>query len=247
MAVIIYILKIYLFRVQLGFSETDIAKMKTLVKFIIFHYLEYWFLCQSARNVQYLDLKFYKSIIACQHTTIANAVLKKIVLHTWYLHERYTSFNLFSEFVSNFEKQIIANAILDANPPQVYLKGKPKFKKLPNRKVLATRTELVDFVGSESHFMFDVLNFDKTWLNLSFNEWHLNEGYNEMKDFVNTMLVTNNAAERGIKLTSEYINILTKDHSERENLLQTVEFTRKKMKDDKKCTVQQCYNNDFNM
>ena len=49
-----------------------------------------------------------------------------------------------------------------------------------------------------------------------------------MKDFVNTMLVTNDAAERGIKLTSEYINILTKDHSERENLLQTVEFTRKK-------------------
>ena len=42
------------------------------------------------------------------------------------------------------------------------------------------------------------------------------------------MLVTNPAAECGIKITSEYIEILTKDHTEQQNLLQTVEFTRKK-------------------
>ena len=94
MAVIIYILKIYLFRIQLGFSEADIAKMKTLVEFIIFHYLEYWFVCQSAKNVQYLDLKFYKSMLTCQDKRISNAVLKKIVLHTWYLHERYAPFDI---------------------------------------------------------------------------------------------------------------------------------------------------------
>ena len=72
------------------------------------------------------------------------------------------------------------------------------------------------------------MNFDKVWLNLPFTEWHLNEGYNEMKEFVNTVLVTNHAVERCIKITSEYIKILTKDHSEGRKLLQTVEFTRKK-------------------
>ena len=72
------------------------------------------------------------------------------------------------------------------------------------------------------------MNFDKVWLNLPFTEWHLNEGYNEMKEFVNTVLATNHAAERGIKITSEYIKILTKDHSERQKLLQTVEFAREK-------------------
>ena len=51
-----------------------------------------------------------------------------------------------------------------------------------------------------------------------------------MKEFVNTVLATNHAAERGIKITSEYIKILTKDHSERQKLLQTVEFAREKWK-----------------
>ena len=60
-----------------------------------------------------------------------------------------------------------------------------------------------------------------------------------MKEFVNTVLVTNHAAERGIKITSEYIKILTKDHTEQQNLLQTVEFTRKKWK--KMITVQSNY------
>ena len=61
------------------------------------------------------------------------------------------------------------------------------------------------------------------------------------------MLVTNDAAERGIKIASEYINILTKDSSERQDLLQTVEYTKKKMADMKKTTVQASYNSDFNI
>ena len=72
-------------------------------------------------------------------------------------------------------------------------------------KWTATRTQLVDFVGTESHFIFDILNFDKVWLNLPFTEWHLNEGYNEMKEFINTVLVTNHAVEHGIKIT--FMNI----------------------------------------
>ena len=86
---------------------------------------------------------------------------QKIVLGTWYLHERYAPFNLFSEFVSDFEKQSIANAIFNANPPLVYLKGKPKFRKLPNSKVFALRTQLIDLVGSEPHFFLDILQFKK--------------------------------------------------------------------------------------
>ena len=55
-------LKIYLFRVQLEISDEDISTMERLVKFLCFHYIEYWFLCKTARNVQYLDLKFYKPL-----------------------------------------------------------------------------------------------------------------------------------------------------------------------------------------
>ena len=61
------------------------------------------------------------------------------------------------------------------------------------------------------------------------------------------MLVTNDAAERGIKIASEYINILTKHSSKRQDLLQRVEYTKKKMADTKKTTIQSSYNSDFNI
>ena len=48
-------------------------------------------------------------------------------------------------------------------------------------------------------------------------------------NFVDTMLITNNTAKRGIKIASDYINILTKDSSEQQDLLQSVEYTRKKL------------------
>ena len=61
------------------------------------------------------------------------------------------------------------------------------------------------------------------------------------------MLVTNDAAERGIKITSDYINILTKDSAEKQNVLQTVEYTRRKMSNNRKSTIQDSYHNDFDM
>ena len=75
---VIYTLKIYLFRTKLGFSAEDIAKMEGLVIFIIYHYLEYWFLSQSAQHVQFLDLKFYKAMTLICDRPISNAILKKM-------------------------------------------------------------------------------------------------------------------------------------------------------------------------
>ena len=48
-----------------------------------------------------------------------------------------------------------------------------------------------------------------------------------MNEFTNSMLVTNDAAECGIKITSDFINILTKDPAEWQDLLQTVVYTKK--------------------
>ena len=109
-------------------------------------------------------------------------------------------FNLFCEKISNNEKQIIATTIRNFNPPNEYKLGKPKKVILPKSRALVTRLQLSDFVKSESHFVFDVLNFDKSWLDIPSSEWHLHEGYIELKKFVSTMLVTNDAAEKALKL-----------------------------------------------
>ena len=71
------------------------------------------------------------------------------------------------------------------------------------------------------------------------HEWNGHEGYLELKEFINSLLVINDASERGIKLASEYIDILTKDAKERQDLLQTVEYTRRKITDCKKGTIKE--------
>ena len=60
-------------------------------------------------------------------------------------------------------------------------------------------------------------------------------------------LEKNDAAERGIKLISDYANCLTKNASERQEILQLVEYHRSKISDDKKSTLKRSYNMDFLM
>ena len=87
---------------------------------------------------------------------------------------------------------------------------------------------------SESHYIFDVMNFDKSLLEIPVNEWNIHEGFIKLKDFLNTLLVINDAAERGIKLASDYKDILTKVGEEKESIIQIVEFTSRKISDCKK-------------
>ena len=86
--------------------------------------------------------------------------------------------------------------------------------------------------------MFDVLGFDKTWLDQPVANWRDYEGYLEAEKFVKSLLVVNDAAEHGIKLISEYINKLTKDPDERQDLIQVVQYHRSVVGDDKKSSIQ---------
>ena len=55
-----------------------------------------------------------------------------------------------------------------------------------------------------------------------------------MKNWVITLKVTNDLAERGVKLVSEFCDILTKDSKDLQNLLQAVEQHHPRIFDVKK-------------
>ena len=57
------------------------------------------------------------------------------------------------------------------------------------------------------------------------------------KQFVRTVKVTNDVAERGVKLAADYATILTKDDEIRDRLLQGVERCRRLFPDFKKQTL----------
>ena len=58
-----------------------------------------------------------------------------------------------------------------------------------------------------------------------------------MKEYVCTVKVTNDCAERGVKLISDYISILTTDEEMRDKLLQGVEHCRRMFPNFNKSTL----------
>ena len=126
--------------------------------------------------------------------------------------------------------------------PLPYNKGYPSPVPLEGhskRAGLALR--LTDFVGRGSLFMFDVLGFGKQWLKLHPNQWSQDPAYLEMRRFVDCLLPTNDAAERGIKLVSDYANSLTKDPDQKQFLLQVVEQSRRECPDVSKKTLAKAF------
>ena len=63
------------------------------------------------------------------------------------------------------------------------------------------------------------------------------EAYKVAEEFVKTAKVTNDVAERGVKMAKDYATILTKDDKVRAMLLQGVESCRQKFPDLKKSTL----------
>ena len=139
---------------------------------------------------------------------------------------------MFSKNISNDEKGKIALKLSKVKPPKKYSSGYPTpvpLAKLPLDAALAL--QLSDFLDNESLFMFGAFDFKRDRLNKPVHTWKNYESFQEMKNWVITLKVTNDLAERGVKLVSEFCDISTKDSDDLENLLQVVEQYHEKNSD----------------
>ena len=100
---------------------------------------------------------------------------------------------------------------------------------------MSDKTELWDLVTSDSWQMFDILQMSPDWLALPPTEWDTNPDYIEFRNFVKTLKVTNDCAERGVKLATDYSKSLMKDSKERSKMV--VEAERRAKPDAKKKTL----------
>ena len=101
---------------------------------------------------------------------------------------------------------------------------------LPQNKKGLDR-KLSDSVMDGSLFLFDKLGFAKDWLYMPVTTWETNENFCKMRTWVLNLRVTNDCAERGVKLISDYAKCLTKDSVDRQNLLQVVSSNRNQFPD----------------
>ena len=78
-------------------------------------------------------------------------------------------------------------------------------------------------MGPNSYLIFDILKTEPDWLKLPVAEWKDSQDFCKFLNYVSHVKVVNDTAERGVKLWSDYIHILTKDEIKREGLAQEVE------------------------
>ena len=124
-----------------------------LAFFIISIYGRYWFAAPVAADAPFLTLSLWKDLHswASRDPALSAATLRSLDRHTWYLTERNLILSLFSRIVPDEIKKSIADALLlPENEAGEIPLGKPD---LPQ---ISPESELEDFVGPETWFLFQV-------------------------------------------------------------------------------------------
>lgn len=239
MAKLIYCLKICLFETQIQDlpSGTITAKHqgKKLTEFVTFATLVYstwWMQCSISVDAPWNDLLLYKKLLRYQelNTIVASSALKAFSRHLWYLTGELIPLALFSSNTPAHECRLLADQLLQKRPdtprqlPQNRFGtgfGKPRF---PTEVNLGSK--LADFVTEDSWFFFHVLKLEAGFLSLDVSEWPESEFYKNALINVGAINVVNDSAERGVKLSSDF---LAAAHGEEhyQNVLQVVEENRK--------------------
>ena len=79
---------------------------------------------------------------------------------------------------------------------------------------------LVDLLTPQSFKFFTILGLGYEWLAKNPEQWEEEEDFNVAREFVKTVKVTNDVAERGVKMAADYATILTKDDKIRAMIMQ---------------------------
>ena len=209
---------------QLELDEDTVEGFKQFCSFTVLihipHFLSSSIGCDSSVN----DLLLFKKLFAYKSvdSQLADEALVVLRRHLWYLVPEVVPFSLFSDKLTSDDKARLASRLLThkSSIPHSYKLVKPKFPSV------AENTELVDLVTPTSFKFFSILGLGYSWLEMNPEKWEEEEEYIKAREFVRTVKVTNDVAERGVKLASDFATMLTKDDSVRAMLLQGVEKSR---------------------
>ena len=120
--------------------------------------------------------------------------------------------------------------VLHSTPRVEIEMGRPQFPVLDWTNEVLTRPHVGSLVTSNSWLIFNLLGLEgpQDWLQMPSEMWPMFTEYRKLEDFCSNLRVTNDLAERGIHLISEFIH-KTKTEKQSQALLQVVEYHRKQI------------------
>ena len=212
------------------FGKSQAQKIERFVKFAVFCYVSWWFTAPVSVYAPVNDISFLKGLEAYRQfdEPLVLAALDKFQRHTWYLSQELVPLAFFAGSLCHEEKQKLANKLLalprsSSNTRTGTGFGRPSLPTLPDN--IGT-CELADFIGQDSWMFFEIAKIDGSFLSLPVVDWATDSRYKKGRDICLSFRVVNDAAERGIKLTSDYLKSARKE-SVFQNVLQIVEHDRK--------------------
>ena len=188
--------------------------------------------CTSAPNAPGNDLKLYQNMLRYEslNPSVSQSAIQAFNRHLWYLTAEMVPLALFSTEVPIAERRAVAVSLLNVKPdgsvtsPQNRFGtgfGKPNF---PTDITLSTT--LADLVGEDSWFLFHTLQLDPAFLELDVEAWPDSEAYQSALTNIGALNVINDCAERGVKLSSDFLEA-AKTETHYQNALQVVELDRR--------------------
>ena len=216
------------------FDGEQVIKLKRFVKYALAFYIPQFLTSNSASDAPVRDLELYKNLTKykAEDEALAESGLQTLSRHFWYLVPSTVLYSLFSNLLSEDEKSGIAAKLL-AQPQE----ENDAAAAVPTFPEVEAQTKLQDLVTPASWEFFKILKLPSDWLALPPAQWSENENYRRAQQYVKTVKVVNDPAERGIKLASDYSKILSKDSTIRSLIYQVVENDRTRRPNFKKSTM----------
>ena len=214
------------------FGAGQAEKVQRFVRFVVLCYASWWLTAPVPAEAPCNDLVLLKALYEYLEVdeACARAAFAALARHLWYLTEELVLLTLFSSTVPEETKDRMVKELQQTEPLDVPRRegngfGRPKMPVLPS-PVGPANAQLWHFVGQDSWQFFTILGIDRSFLDHPVSEWRSNDGWLKGKTIVNHLAVTNDAAERGVKLAFDFIGSSKREETY-QNILQVVDNQRK--------------------
>ena len=223
----IYYLKIRLLCNIFELSLEEKHEVDLISEFTVLFYVKYWLQTPLPSAAARIDLDFMINILHYRLTRpkIAFAVLQSSNRHLWYLTPQLITLALADHKLEVHIREKIAKAVHSCKREDI-ASGKPAFPVFP-LSLEQMRQNMDTLVTSDSWLVFQLLGLDgpQDWLQTPASLWHLFAEFKKFKELAFNISVTNDIAERGIHLMSDFISHCETE-DQRQALFQCVEYHR---------------------
>lgn len=200
MAKEIYCLKMFLFRGQFRMTANELKTATEMALFTCLVFIRFWICAPDAICASRNDLELLKSIKRYESVNagVSKVALRKLMNHLWYLSEENVCLGFYDDNVSTECKLKMVQSLDKEGANERQMRG------TIDKYTDVLQLELNDFTSQRSWNFFKIFGFSTKFLEKHPDEWSNVAEYLADKETCKHLGVTNDCAERAIKLTEDF-------------------------------------------